>query len=135
MTVDRDTTNVWDAVERSVAWLDSHHERDDTELTLRLLKVTEEAGEAAQAWIGATGRNPRKGVTHGRPDVAAELADVVFSALVAIASLGLDPAAVLSDKATDLIARTGAHGRLDPEQIRHRFRGHSRAAAAHVPVR
>jgi NTP pyrophosphatase (non-canonical NTP hydrolase) len=118
VTVDRDTTNVWDAVERSVAWLDSHHERDVTELTLRLLKVTEEAGEAAQAWIGATGRNPRKGVTHSRHDVAAELADVVSSALVAIASLGLDPAAVLSEKASALIARTGTHGRLDPEQIR-----------------
>jgi NTP pyrophosphatase (non-canonical NTP hydrolase) len=106
MTVDHDMTGVRDAVQRSVAWLDSHHERDDVELTLRLFKVCEEAGEVAQAWIGATGRNPRKGVTHSRPDVAAELADVVFSALVAIASLGLDPAAALTDKARTLIART-----------------------------
>jgi NTP pyrophosphatase (non-canonical NTP hydrolase) len=111
MAVDHDMRGVWDAVYRSTKWLDSHHEPDDTEITMRLLKLTEEAGEAAQAWIGATGRNPRKGVTHSRDDVAAELADVVFSALVAITSLGLDPAAVLSDKARALLARTDGGGR------------------------
>ncbi|MCO1657680.1 MazG-like family protein [Pseudonocardia humida] len=103
---DPDMTSVWEAVERSTTWLDAHHEPDDAEITMRLLKVTEEAGEVAQAWIGATGRNPRKGVTHGRDDVAAELADVVFSALVAIRSLGLDPGAVLNEKARALVART-----------------------------
>ena len=55
-----------------------------------MLKVTEEAGEVARAWIGTRGQNPRKGVTHTRDDVAAELADVVVTALVAIESLGID---------------------------------------------
>jgi NTP pyrophosphatase (non-canonical NTP hydrolase) len=105
MAIDHDMTSVWDAVERSTKWLDSHHEPNDAEITMRLLKLTEESGEAAQAWIGATGRNPRKGVTHSRHDVAAELADVVFSALVAITSLGADPAAVLTDKARALLTR------------------------------
>jgi NTP pyrophosphatase (non-canonical NTP hydrolase) len=111
MAVDDDMTSVWDAVERSTKWLDAHHAPNDAEITMRLLKLTEEAGEAAQAWIGATGRNPRKGVTHSRHDVAAELADVVFGALVTITSLGLDPAAVLADKARALIARTDEAGR------------------------
>lgn len=100
--MNRDT---WEAVERATRWLDSHHRPDDTEITMRLLKVTEEAGEAAQAWIGANGRNPRKGITHDREDVAAELADVVVSALVAINSLGLDPAAALAAKARALTTR------------------------------
>ncbi|WP_412539089.1 MazG-like family protein [Longispora sp. K20-0274] len=84
-------------VARSVAWLDRHNGRDQAELTLRILKVTEEAGEAAGAWIGTIGQNPRKGVTHTRRDVADELADVVLTALVAIGSLGFDPGEVLGD--------------------------------------
>ncbi|GIM94423.1 hypothetical protein [Paractinoplanes toevensis] len=55
----------------------------------------EEAGEAAAAWIGTIGQNPRKGFTHGRQDVADELGDVAFTALVAAASLGYDPLTVL----------------------------------------
>jgi hypothetical protein len=43
------------------------------------------------------GQNPRKGVTHTREDVAAELADVAFTALVAIESLGLDARTVLDE--------------------------------------
>ena len=105
---DVDMAVVWEAVARSTGWLDAHHEPDDAEITMRLLKVTEEAGEVAAAWIGVTGRNPRKGVTHDRDEVAAELADVVFSALVAMRSLGVDPGVVLSAKARSLIARTGS---------------------------
>ncbi|MHA6617448.1 MazG-like family protein [Pseudonocardia sp. DLS-67] len=114
MAIDHDMTSVWDAVEQSTKWLDSHREPDDAEITMRLLKLTEESGEAAQAWIGTTGGNPRKGVTHSRHDVAAELADVVFSALVAMTSLGVDPAAVLIDRARVLITR--AEARTAPDQ-------------------
>ena len=88
-----------DELYRSVAaaanWLDEHNGAGREELGLRILKVVEEAGEAAAAWIGATGQNPRKGITHTTADVAAELADVAFTALVAIESLGHDPATVM----------------------------------------
>ena len=60
-------------VEDAVAWLDGHNPVDDAEVTMRVLKVAEETGEAAQAWIGATGRNPRKGVTHSRAGVTVNL--------------------------------------------------------------
>lgn len=50
----------------------------------RLLKVQEEAGEVAQAVIGFTGANKRKGFTHDEEDVARELADVVVTAMVAL---------------------------------------------------
>jgi NTP pyrophosphatase (non-canonical NTP hydrolase) len=93
------------AVDRAVDWLDAHHPRDEGQLTFRLLKVSEELGEAGQAWIGATGQNPRKGITHSRTDVADELADVVFAALVAMASLEADPAEVLARKARHLLER------------------------------
>lgn len=93
------------AVTASVAWLDAANGRDDQELTLRILKVTEEAGEAAGAWIGALGTNPRKGTTHTRTDVAAELADVVITALVAMHSLDVDVPAVLDACAAKVVAR------------------------------
>ena len=54
----------------------------------------------AQAWIGVLGQNPRKGVTHTTGDVVGELADVVFTALVAIASLGADPRQAVQDVVT-----------------------------------
>lgn len=76
------------------AWLDGAQlERDtsdDPELTqgedslMRVLKVTEEAGEVAAAYIGWTGQNPRKGVTHDLSDVISELCDVALTALAAV---------------------------------------------------
>ena len=96
------------AVRAAVEWLDDANGRDPANLTFRILKVVEEAGEAASAWIGATGNNPRKGVTHTPADVAAELADVAFTALVAIESLGLDHQAELSACAAKVSARLHA---------------------------
>jgi NTP pyrophosphatase (non-canonical NTP hydrolase) len=86
-------------------WLDEHNGRDRAELAARILKVTEEAGEAGAAWIGATGQNPRKGATHTYDDVCAELADVAMAALVAIDSLNGDPAAELARVAGRALAR------------------------------
>ncbi|MFC7762262.1 MazG-like family protein [Catellatospora bangladeshensis] len=100
---------VWRAVGAAVGWLDGHGGSGVQEQTMRILKVTEEAGEVARAWIGVQGQNPRKGVTHEAREVADELADVVLSALVAIQSLGFDPAEVLSGKAAKVLDRMGAH--------------------------
>lgn len=52
-------------------------------LWVQLLKLTEECGEVAEAYIGATGANPRKGYSHSHEDVRSELLDVAITALVA----------------------------------------------------
>jgi NTP pyrophosphatase (non-canonical NTP hydrolase) len=104
----RAVASVLVAVEDAVAWLNAHNDLDDAEITVRVLKVAEETGEAAQAWIGATGQNPRKGITHSRAEVAGELADVVMAALVAIASLGIDPGPALVAKACAVSDRVRA---------------------------
>ncbi len=96
---------IWAAVRNARAWLDAANGTSEHELTCRILKVTEEAGEAAGAWIGVLGQNPRKGVTHSREDVAAELADVAITALVAIESLGFDARQILADCAGKVSAR------------------------------
>ncbi|TWV32702.1 hypothetical protein FRZ03_32570 [Streptomyces misionensis] len=56
-------------------------------LLLRILKLSEEVGEVAEAVIGATGQNPRKGLSHTWDDVQAELCDVAITALVALRTL------------------------------------------------
>ena len=88
--------SIWDTARASRGWLDAANGTGQAELTCRILKLTEEAGEVAGAWIGLVGQNPRKGVTHTREEVAAELADVVITALVAIESLGLDARTVVT---------------------------------------
>lgn len=59
----------------------------------RIAKVQEEAGEVVAAFIGATGQNPRKGITHDMNDVISELGDVAFTAILAILHFTKDPVA------------------------------------------
>lgn len=68
----------------------------DDQLAIRLLKVAEEAGEAAQAFIGCTGQNPRKGFSHSRDDVALELCDVILTAMVALHGVADSPDELLA---------------------------------------
>jgi len=95
------------AVRAAANWLDEHNGASREDMGLRVLKVVEEAGEAAAAWIGVTGQNPRKGHTHSYADVAAELADVAFAALVAIESLNGDAAEELHGVARKVLTRVG----------------------------
>jgi len=80
--------DMWDAVEALAARLDTYGDLPvQQRRLLQLLKITEEAGEVAQAVIGATGQNPRKGFSHTWEDVQAEVCDVVITALVALVRL------------------------------------------------
>lgn len=56
-----------------------------------LLKLSEEVGEVAEAWSRYNGSNPSKPRTGHMVPVVQELADVVCTALVAIARLGFNP--------------------------------------------
>jgi hypothetical protein len=58
---------------------------------VQVIKLMEEVGEVAAAWIGVQGTNPRKGVTHRESEVVAELADVINTAMLMIVKLGFDP--------------------------------------------
>lgn len=91
--------DLWPSIARLHAWLEleADHPYDGQEgLLLRLLKVQEEVGEVAQAVIGVTGQNPRKGITHTWDDVQSELCDVVITALVALRALTPDARAVFA---------------------------------------
>lgn len=64
-------------------WIDAGNAHRDPEARTwgRLAKLSEEEGEVIGAYIGATGQNPRKGVTHSTADVLEELLDVAVTAL------------------------------------------------------
>ncbi|MCG8968564.1 MULTISPECIES: MazG-like family protein [Streptomyces] len=81
----------WTTVDALWKWLEADQPVGGREgLLLRMLKLSEEVGEVAEAVIGTTGQNPRKGVTHTWEDVEAELCDVVITAMVALRTLTPD---------------------------------------------
>ncbi|WP_267254887.1 NUDIX domain-containing protein [Catenulispora pinisilvae] len=89
---------MWQVIGQQKHWLDSHPDADPAlAVPLRVLKVAEEAGEAAAALIGVTGQNPRKGRSHTEDDLAAELCDVITAAAVALATVVPDPDRVLGE--------------------------------------
>ena len=81
---DTEDGDLFDDVAAITAWLDAANPPGPHEDAMRVLKLAEESGEAAAAYIGMVGQNPRKGVTHTLSDVLGELADVALTALCAI---------------------------------------------------
>ncbi|MFJ8532786.1 MazG-like family protein [Streptomyces sp. NPDC093591] len=85
------TADLWASIDDLWTWLDTDRPDGGKEgMLLRMLKLSEEVGEVAEAVIGATGQNPRKGVTHTWEDVQGELCDVAITALVALRTLTPD---------------------------------------------
>ncbi|MGW2667784.1 MazG-like family protein [Streptomyces sp. NPDC001272] len=78
------------AAQRGVVPPESH--------VLQVLKIGEEFGEAAQAVIGATGSNPRKGRSHNWDDVHDEVCDVIITGMVALARMRPDAAEYFADQ-------------------------------------
>ncbi|MBK3646481.1 MazG-like family protein [Streptomyces sp. MBT33] len=99
--------DVWSSVDALWTWLDGDRPHGGREgLLLRILKLSEEVGEVAQAVIGVTGQNPRKGVTHTWEDVQGELCDVVITALVALRTLTPDAREVFTRHLERVTARS-----------------------------
>ncbi|MFF2963748.1 MazG-like family protein [Streptomyces sp. NPDC057963] len=99
---------MWDGVQKLRGWLDAENQAavGDVRL-LRVLKITEEAGEVAEAVTGALGANPRKGDSHSWQDVEKELGDVIVTAAVALATISSDPEKALADRVRGLLDRLG----------------------------
>ncbi|MFJ4694810.1 MazG-like family protein [Streptomyces sp. NPDC088766] len=94
------------------AWLDAAQPVTGREaVLLRVLKLSEEVGEVAEAVIGATGQNPRKGVSHTWEDVRGELCDVAVTALVALRTLTPEAEAVFAGHLARVAKRSS--GRAD----------------------
>jgi NTP pyrophosphatase (non-canonical NTP hydrolase) len=107
---------LWPTIDALWTYLGSHRApvsaRED--LLLRMLKLSEEAGEVAQAVIGAMGHNPRKGTSHTWADVESELCDVVITALVALRTLTPDAEGVFAGHLARVLERSFPEGKGDP---------------------
>lgn len=111
---DERAPDLWPTIDALWAWVEANNPQlpDDnhSQLLLRILKLSEEVGETAQAVIGATGQNPRKGITHTWDDVQAELCDVAVTALVALRTLTPDAQEVFARHLTRVTARSLSSG-------------------------
>ncbi|MFC5720389.1 MazG-like family protein [Streptomyces gamaensis] len=97
----------WDTVEQLVEWLDSESTvPPDMARLLRVLKISEEAGEVAEAIHGVTGSNPRKGNSHTWDDVQTELCDVILTSMVALKTITPDAAKVFEDRVAHVAERS-----------------------------
>ncbi|MET7640352.1 MazG-like family protein [Streptomyces sp. NPDC005438] len=97
----------WNTVDRLVRWLDEESDTaPEMARLLRILKITEEAGEVAEAVHGANGYNPRKGASHSWEDVQAELCDVILSAMVALRTLTPDAERLFSAHLSQVATRS-----------------------------
>lgn len=72
---------MWDDIERL------HEYHGHVPVEMRVLKLTEEVGEAAEALIGMHGMNSRKGTCRTSDDLLDELADVIITAAVAMSAV------------------------------------------------
>ncbi|TPQ19187.1 MazG-like family protein [Streptomyces sporangiiformans] len=111
---------LWEAVGHLQEWLvRAQPARPPQEtLLLRMLKLSEEVGEVAEAVIGATGQNPRKGTSHTWDDVQSELCDVIITAAVALRTLTPDAREVFTAHLDRVRERSLGPGR-PPQQGRH----------------
>lgn len=103
-------SNAWSRVERLRDWLDAEADpaaAGDVKL-LRVLKIGEEFGEVAEAVHGAMGSNPRKGASHSWEDVHKELADVIVTSMVALATLTPEAEKILDARLQHLVERVDA---------------------------
>jgi NTP pyrophosphatase (non-canonical NTP hydrolase) len=76
---------MWDQIGR----LHAYH--GDVAVEFRLLKLTEEVGEVAEAFFGVHGMNRRKGVCRTPDDLLDELSDVIITAAIAMSGVTADP--------------------------------------------
>jgi NTP pyrophosphatase (non-canonical NTP hydrolase) len=109
----------WETIGRLVDWLDRGSSLPaETKTVMQILKITEEAGEVAEALIGVTGQNPRKGYSHSWQDVQNELCDVVITAMVALTRINPDAREVFRRHLDGVAVRSlggGAEAGAGPE--------------------
>jgi NTP pyrophosphatase (non-canonical NTP hydrolase) len=111
----------WKTVEQLVTWLDTESTTSpEVNRLLRVLKISEEAGEVAEAVQGVAGHNPRKGRSHTWEDVEAELCDVILTAMVALRSITPDAAKVFEKRLAYVAGRSlGPPGAAPPAEQAH----------------
>ncbi|MBB0246461.1 hypothetical protein FNQ90_20680 [Streptomyces alkaliphilus] len=99
--------HLWPTIDRLVRWLDTETETTpEVARLLRVLKISEEAGEVAEAIHGVSRSNPRKGAGHTWQDVEKELCDVILSSMVALRTITPDAEKVFAERLDHVAQRS-----------------------------
>ncbi|MEU6331124.1 MazG-like family protein [Streptomyces sp. NPDC047049] len=99
-------TETWQQIAHLADRLEEHSTLPrEQRILLQLLKIQEEAGEVAEAVIGAMGQNPRKGHSHTWEDVEAEVCDVIVTGMVALSRMNPEAATVFARHMEGVVAR------------------------------
>ncbi|WP_336054433.1 MazG-like family protein [Streptomyces sp. CA2R101] len=111
-------TETWQQIAHLADRLEEHSTLPrEQRILLQLLKIQEEAGEVAEAVIGAMGQNPRKGHSHTWEDVEAEVCDVIVTGMVALSRMNPEAATVFARHMEGVVARdlnkTGKAGKAE----------------------
>ncbi|MFE3886083.1 MazG-like family protein [Streptomyces lydicus] len=107
-------TETWQTIAHLADLLEAHSTLPrEQRILLQLLKIQEEAGEVAEAVIGATGQNPRKGHSHTWEDVEAEVCDVIVTGMVALRRLNPEAASVFARHMEGLVADLDKAGKAE----------------------
>lgn len=94
---DTHMTDTWQTIAHLADRLEDHSPLPrEQRILLQLLKIQEEAGEVAEAVIGAMGQNPRKGHSHTWNDVESEVCDVIVTGMVTLIRMNPDAEAVFA---------------------------------------
>ena len=93
-----------------VEHLAQHFHTRDLRLDSALQWLTAELGEAMEVRLLMQGLNPRKGFQGDMEDLAAELADVVIMALIAMRMTGCDVQDTLSKHVAKMLGRLEEQG-------------------------
>lgn len=88
----------WIHVDQVVASIATVLGNDGVQGIHQVMKLSEEVGEATQAYMGWQGINPRKGVTHTQAEFLAEVADVALTAMTTLAFFGEEPMQAIRDR-------------------------------------
>ena len=99
---------MWHEAGRLAEWL------GDVPMEAQLLKLTEEVGEVAEAYLGMTGLNRRKG-SRSRDDLMGEVADVMITASVTLVRLAGGPEAARDTFGAHLDSVLARSGLADEE--------------------
>lgn len=99
--------HLWPTIDRLVQWLDTETETTpEVARLLRVLKISEEAGEVAEAIHGVSRANPRKGASHTWEDVQKELCDVILTSMVALRTITPDAEKVFAERLDHIAERS-----------------------------
>lgn len=101
------TNDRWTDIERLARFFLDINQKNSR--VAQILKLVEEIGEVAEAYIGANGLNPRKKGTYTDQDIAEEIADVAGTALIALFFFCDNPADVMNGAIDKFVRRLDEH--------------------------